>query len=604
MKTAYQMNITLAIKAPFLTSGGADPKNSQLDSVCYRNSRDKIVIPKSHIKGKLREAMKDLADANALPGISIETLFGEELDDGSFKPMRASLVFSDFALDTTTSLTNGGFSTRVSIDRKTGTSKAHFLQMNEQLVKSGAVTAWNGSIVFWAENDSEAKATEAVLKKGFQWITALGSMKGSGYGRLEKVSTDTKPLAISGNSLKPATQYGVTIYFENDLFFGGLVNASNFQESNKIVPGSAIKGAIARSINQLCGSEPDSPIDASNAAVKTSFPTLANYFWRVSFTHAYPTTSDTNERATIPPFSTLYFGNKDDFFDIALIDDPENLDVKPAAQFEIDFKNGDKLEDMFGWAKCQSVNRSRSAIYFKTRTANEEKLYTFKYISPRDENKIEIPWRCNLILPGLETNELSDLVSELEIVFNRGLRFIGKRDTPARFLIDAGSFTPVRKDDSRRIIDGKAIVTLQSDALLFDARSVDPGDDPFTIYAEYWEKATEHSCKLHRFYARQKMYGRYFGKRFNAIADGQYYPFVLTNAGSVFVLEVVDQEIASDYLDEFDSLGLPLPSNIKDKLTQQSFSNETMWQACPFVRENGFGEVAINMEWHWQKKYQ
>ena len=42
--------------------------------------------------------------------------------------------------------------------------------------------------------------------------------------------------------------------------------------------------------------------------------------------------------------------------------------------------------------------------------------------------------------------------------------------------------------------------------------------------------------------------------------------------------------------------GLPLP---KWALAEYGQYNRALWENCPFVPENGYGEIAVNLAWHW-----
>ena len=78
-----------------------------------------------------------------------------------------------------------------------------------------------------------------------------------------------------------------------------------------------------------------------------------------------------------------------------------------------------------------------------------------------------------------------------------------------------------------------------------------------------------------------------------------YYPYVLTEAGSVFILRAHSQEItlARERLEYLEQHGLPHPDGIKRTRPDE------LWRDCPFVPENGYGEICINLAWHWEKNY-
>jgi hypothetical protein len=46
------------------------------------------------------------------------------------------------------------------------------------------------------------------------------------------------------------------------------------------------------------------------------------------------------------------------------------------------------------------------------------------------------------------------------------------------------------------------------------------------------------------------------------------------------------------------ALGLPLPVWA---LAEYGQYNRELWETCPFVPENGYGEIAVNLAWHWKE---
>ena len=192
------------------------------------------------------------------------------------------------------------------------------------------------------------------------------------------------------------------------------------------------------------------------------------------------------------------------------------------------------------------------------------------------------------------------------LAISSGWRFMGKRNSRFNFELKPGKARPAQPSNIDEIlVDNFAIITLQTDALMFNAydSNLEDFENIRGLYEDYWDVVTEKSCKMKHFFARQKMLGRYYGKRYPFHADGNYYPYILTSAGSVFVLEAVNETKAPNVLSELQEKGLPLPVSIRRKLTKNKAPEERFWQACPFVPENGFGEIVINLKWHWQKRF-
>jgi len=118
---------------------------------------------------------------------------------------------------------------------------------------------------------------------------------------------------------------------------------------------------------------------------------------------------------------------------------------------------------------------------------------------------------------------------------------------------------------------------LETPAVLTDPRC---GTSLFEQYA----KAFHHlaGATLLRCWASQRMAGHYYSYRFRAYGKGHYMPFELTEAGAVFEFEGTDAAKLSTLLAQgVDALRLE-GNNL------QSMS----WSECPFVPENGYGEMS------------
>ncbi|MCI5163950.1 MAG: hypothetical protein D3917_18425, partial [Candidatus Electrothrix sp. AX5] len=108
----------------------------------------------------------------------------------------------------------------------------------------------------------------------------------------------------------------------------------------------------------------------------------------------------------------------------------------------------------------------------------------------------------------------------------------------------------------------------------------------FNAYDKNWFELSDESLRLVDFCAAQELLGgAYWHKRFNK--PKPYNPEIFTKPGSVFVVEVVKPEIAQDKLEGWQLCGLP---------QLKGFSEH--WRENPWIRENGFGEIAVNLEQH------
>ena len=81
--------------------------------------------------------------------------------------------------------------------------------------------------------------------------------------------------------------------------------------------------------------------------------------------------------------------------------------------------------------------------------------------------------------------------------------------------------------------------------------------------------------------------GEFIHKRH--LKSAKYLPLVLTDPGSVFVFEVKDRNKAEGDVRTWQEKGLPLPQTVTNE-------HGKAWQDHPYLPENGFGEIAVNLQ--------
>ncbi|MGH8490903.1 MAG: hypothetical protein ACREXS_19080 [Gammaproteobacteria bacterium] len=117
------------------------------------------------------------------------------------------------------------------------------------------------------------------------------------------------------------------------------------------------------------------------------------------------------------------------------------------------------------------------------------------------------------------------------------------------------------------------------------------GDQLLKLYQAAWRELSDHTLELQRFYAQQQLAGgQYLWRRFRKGAH-PYNPELLTVPGSVFVLKLAgDEKTAREKLQAWLDHGLsPLKSD--------PYGED--WEQNPYIRANGYGQVAINLKVHW-----
>ena len=124
------------------------------------------------------------------------------------------------------------------------------------------------------------------------------------------------------------------------------------------------------------------------------------------------------------------------------------------------------------------------------------------------------------------------------------------------------------------------------------------GADPLRdAYHDFWREVSQGSLTLERFFARQSLHGGYVSRRAN---HRHYEPFLLTDRGSVFVLTIEDEVKARPLLDTWNVQGLPTPEWVSRRYTP---NGAALWQRCPYLPQNGFGEIEIDLECHTTKRF-
>jgi len=595
MALYFKMEVSLKIQAPFLCST-TGPRSWGIDLSFNRNHEGELSIPKSHIKGKLKEAWRELQKTEAF-SIDINHWLGKSSGDdaGNYTPHRGLMIFSDFICSDKQDFSQ---THRICIEKTSGTAGEGALITVEPPHLSGKITKWSGEIAFPAVDQTEGERVKKHIITGLKWITALGAEKGVGYGRLMEVECESFcHKESSAHVIIPADAIGLAITMLDPLMIGGVRIKDNYLKSETILTGSVIKGTIAQSIRRRLNLKGNQEINESTpGATEAGISNLVRHFEQLRITHAFPS-RQSMVRPVKPPLSLVKARG---LHDIALSEKPRLINDK-APTFAIDWKDSSDVDFAYGWALPKTLARTRTAIETVTRRAEEEKLYTFEYICPVDDQSKEITWLSNIYLPeNLTKDERENLSDEICFVVHNWFDYIGKRDSRIKTARVSSGHWPsaVRRFEITR--DETFVLTLQTDALILDPWEINGQDKDslFEAYQKFWSDISDNAFDLKRFFAAQKLRGGYLGKRFRI--NGKYYPFFLTSAGSVFVLKIKDQTKAEKLGKTWRHHGLPIPDWAFERYGTSS-SGKLDWQKCPFTPENGFGEIIMNLPCHWEQ---
>jgi hypothetical protein len=375
---------------------------------------------------------------------------------------------------------------------------------------------------------------------------------------------------------------------------------NNLFESEEVIPGGVLKGCIAASWRTSLGLKSDGEIAPGMDQAR---PELCQHFERLRFTHAFPGTADQKTRPVVAPLSLVKDRNGQ-VRDVALCDGPILLGDPPAApSFAVDWKSNDDVQSDFGWPKLHRELRVRTAIDKERRKAKDEQLFAYEMIAPHDD----LNWYGQIDLSLVPATDRSAVEAQLRGVLSQGVYSLGKTKARAEVALHQAGTIQTKYVSNAGARRNHWIVTLQTPALLCDPAQLDEtsgGNELFEAYREVWDDLSNHSLQLVRFFAQQSLAGGfYLHRRFQP--GKAYNPYLLTDAGSVFVLqpnkgqEAQAQQCIDDWLEH----GLTLPQWAIDRYARNGRPGNH-WANCPYLPANGYGEIAVNLDVHWSNQPQ
>jgi len=233
----------------------------------------------------------------------------------------------------------------------------------------------------------------------------------------------------------------------------------------------------------------------------------------------------------------------------------------------------------------------------------DEKLYSYELVRPDG-----LTWRSNLDLSDVKDTDTvkaaetrATLISELAALLNESPLLFGKTSTRAKVTLTNGASPLAPEPINHDANSDLWIVLLITPALLLDSRKfVRAGRDELRgAYQAIWTEFTcwgqESPLTLVRYFTGESLVGsNYLFNRFQG-RTGNYFPHLITDAGSVFVLtsKPEDRAKAQTQLKQLLIGGLPLPQWAV-KHFKRGEHNGDYWQNCPFLPQNGYGEIAVN----------
>jgi hypothetical protein len=292
------------------------------------------------------------------------------------------------------------------------------------------------------------------------------------------------------------------------------------------------------------------------------------------------------------------------YHDVARQDNEPVIIDGSAAAFQVDWKGPDYavINRHFGWPALQRELRIRTAIDPATGRSMDEALFAYESVVPDGETA----WYTEIRLDGVPPEEeerqavarqLGDLLQAL----GGEIGFLGKTKAFAAARLGE-KWNPAHVGAAGS--GSEWVIALQTSALIGDWRALDESageEDMRGMYACAFREFSGGALELVRYFARQRLAGgRYLHHRFRKGQD--YRPWLVTEAGSVFVLKAVaSREVASrekdaaGFMETWQRSNLPLPKWLEE---EAKAANRHRWQAIPFLPEGGYGEINVNLACH------
>jgi CRISPR/Cas system CSM-associated protein Csm3 (group 7 of RAMP superfamily) len=582
IRKAYTLKLVL--KSPFMFEGVVNNRVG-VDSAYVRGESGEPVIPASQVKGVLRDALEVLI-GKLLSAEDVALLFGSASANSGAgeqdRPDRGLALFQDLSAVGPLSTSE---TVRIEIDDETGTVKKGHLQIVELAAPFGQPVAFEGKLVIRYARGLDAARIEKAVRAALKLIPAIGAYKSAGFGEVvnEECSL-TETTTAAGAAIDPAqavrTAYHVT--FDCPILVDTTRVADNHFKGAAIVPGSAIKGALAEQL-ALAGENPEDEGSKLGEAIST-----------LTVSHAFPIDAQGRELDLPIPDSVFtceraskdYKGEKEHLFvDGILAPQPGmGLIISGAVVAPDNVATGkDKDKQLFraqfdrpsyepDWLVRTHIGMNedrvgeRIAREKRTFTAADEKLYSSQMVGTRNKT-----WRIVVDPSRIEDKSLA---AKLMSMLEAGLDGIGRTAASATFKRSALSDQTMPEAN---VVD----ILLLTPAVLFDPAEAG-GQFAKARYKAYFQSQLD--VELVNFFARQSLAGQYPAMRRRPYGRNVYYPFVQTRPGAVFRLKVSGAEGRRKLGDAL-KFGLPVPP---------LGGKPASWRTCPFVPENGFGRIALH----------
>lgn len=577
MTHRHELTLSVTLRSPFILPG-LDVAGLGIDTPALRDEAGHPLIPADQVKGLLRAAMVSLVTVGAAERRELDTLFGRASPDAAGgvtapnAPERGCLITADLVAEHLPPADPHSI-TRIKIDDTTGAVQHGALQVVELVAPVGEAVSFTGTAILRCPPEQRDRLA-GLLARAWALVPAIGGAKSAGFGR---VTAATVAVAASAPLWPAAVADGVgdslwlDVSFDRRLLVDAQRLSDNVWRGSAIVPGAAIKGALARAL-ELAGQQPEavgSPLGQALSSIRIG--------------HAFPVEKD-GRLCDLPlPQSLVQLEEGDGAILDALLVPPAHIPMGrngAVPAYVGDWKNQAR-PDHLPASDIPTLPRIHTRIGEGYAAADGDLYVDIGLSSWQDASAGQRRfWRLRVDRNGADPVWFARIIALLR---GTGLDGVGTTGASAWFRnaappqgLGIGPVSPQNGD--------LWAVTLITPALMLPD---DVGDAVQGAYQEYWRRALDQpGLILRNLFVRHRLAGGYIGMRRRHYGPSVYRPFLLTEPGSVFLL----QGALAAALERRLGTGLPARG--------ANGGWATDWRTCPFLPENGFGDFRVNLVDH------
>lgn len=594
--------LALTVRAPILSRSNAIGLFG-IDAPIARLPDGRPYLPGTLVIGRLAEALRHLGEMQKAAGVTptchedLRRFFGwtggdKDGDAERGRERRRRIFSGDLVADDSGAVDDetliNSVRTRVAIDDAAGTVLEGAIQAIESPWPVGTQVDFRGALHILGTENEIACATPR-LEKALAWISQWGALRGQGYGTavaavLERAVVAEKTAASTDDSVVPK-RFLMVLDLKDPYCVGDRRIAANLYESGEAIPGGVIKGATAAQIRAGSAAAGTFKLSDADFLGDEDLAVLAAEFDNVLIRHAAPIKrGQPIGRPFMPVPLSLAFGDNDVLVDAARLNEPGEafLIDGTAPTFAPDWKpkQTTAVEELIGRTRVPEELRVRTKIDDERRAADSGNLFAINYRRPDGHVFV-----AEVELSSVAEKHRAAVTRGLQRATADGLAGIGRGgayatvEFPRKKVLDPAAELPT---------DGRVVLILRTHALL---RRPDPdlrGDVTDAYREAFSALASGKAPNLLAVFVGERLAGAEFLA--NRLRDrDRYAPFLLTEAGSVFVFEIdgSTRKTVKDWLRG----GLRVPA---EALAAYGLQNDPgLWQYCPYLPQNGYGEIAI-----------